>query len=55
MVERPSSKAVYDARTFITTLSQKYCEGLFVHTVAKLYNDILTGCDTRLAELAKAR
>lgn len=55
MVERPSSKVVYDARTFITTLSQKYCEGLFAHTVAKLYNDIFTRCDSRLAELAKAR
>jgi hypothetical protein len=55
VVTRPSSKIVYDTRTFITTLSQKYCEGLFVHTVAKLYNDIFSGCDNRLAELAKAR
>jgi hypothetical protein len=55
MVTRPSSKTVYDTRTFITTLSQKYCEGLFIHTVAKLYNNIFLGCDSRLAELAKAR
>jgi len=39
-------------RTLMNSLSQSYCDGLFVGTVAKLYQEILLGADKRLEELS---
>lgn len=49
---RPSGSMVFMARTLVNTLSQKYCDGLFVGTVAKLYQEVLLGADKRLEDIA---
>ena len=51
-ISRPSATHVFLARTLMNSLSQPYCDGLFVGTVAKLYQELLTAADDRLKELA---